>query len=87
MIMETIASIFLPFAVKASCDIQGKQREATKVVLWTGEVLVSLLEQKEEHPGVLSFMGKARKPLRFPAKQLGISVQKNIILSTPLQSN
>jgi len=33
MIMETIASIFLPFAVKASCDIQGKQREATKVVL------------------------------------------------------
>lgn len=33
---------------------------------------------------LFSFMGKARKPLRLPAKQLGISLEKNIILSATL---
>lgn len=70
MIMETIASIFLPFDVeKASCGGQGKQREAMKVVLWAGEGLTSLLEEKEHHPGVFPlFHGQSWKASEIPCK-------------------
>lgn len=52
MIMETTASIFLLW--KASCDVQGKQRQAMKRGFWTGKDLVSQLEEKEEYPAVFS---------------------------------
>lgn len=52
MIMETIASIFL--LQKASWDVQGKQREAMKMGLWTGKELASQLEEKTEYPAIFS---------------------------------
>lgn len=61
-----------PLLWKASCHVQDKQREAVKVVLWTGEGLASLLEEKEEHPGIsFLFHGQSYKAFETPCKAAG----------------